>query len=77
LETLHRSLVTQLNAVFVMVSILLFGGATIQQFVVVLLIGMISGSYSSIFNAVPLLVVWNNGEIGKFIRRLGRKPAAA
>jgi preprotein translocase subunit SecF len=77
LETLHRSLVTQLNAVFVMVAILLFGGATIQQFIVVLLIGMISGSYSSIFNAVPLLVVWNNGEIGKFFRRLGRKPAAA
>jgi len=77
LETLHRSLVTQLNAVFVMVAILLFGGATIRQFIVVLLIGMISGSYSSIFNAVPLLVVWHNGEIGRFFRRLAGKPASA
>lgn len=70
LETLHRSLATQLNAIFVLIAILLFGGATIKQFVVVLLVGMISGTYSSIFNAVPLLVVWNNGEIGRFLRRV-------
>jgi preprotein translocase subunit SecF len=70
LETLHRSLATQLNAIFVLIAILLFGGATIKQFVTVLLVGMISGTYSSIFNAVPLLVVWNNGEIGRFLRRL-------
>ncbi len=70
LETLHRSLATQLNAIFVLIAILLFGGATIKQFIVVLLVGMISGTYSSIFNAVPLLVVWNNGEIGAFLRRV-------
>jgi preprotein translocase subunit SecF len=70
LETLHRSLATQLNAIFVLIAILLFGGATIKQFVVVLLIGMFSGTYSSIFNAVPLLVVWNNGEVGAFLRRV-------
>lgn len=70
LETLHRSLATQLNAIFVLIAILLFGGATIKQFVVVLLVGMISGTYSSIFNAVPLLVVWNNGEIGGVLRRV-------
>jgi len=70
LETLHRSLATQLNAIFVLIAILLFGGATIKQFVVVLLVGMISGTYSSIFNAVPLLVVWNNGEVGRFLRRV-------
>ncbi|RMF31554.1 MAG: protein translocase subunit SecF [Chloroflexi bacterium] len=58
LETLHRSLATQLNAIFVMVAILLFGGASIKQFIAVLLVGLISGTYSSIFNAVPLLVVW-------------------
>lgn len=75
LETIHRSLATQLNAIFVLIAILLFGGATIQQFVAVLLIGMISGTYSSIFNAVPLLVVWNNGEVGAFLRRLFGRPA--
>jgi len=63
LETLHRSLATQLNAIFVMVALLLFGGASIQQFIAVLLVGMVSGTYSSIFNAVPLLVAWEKGEL--------------
>lgn len=77
LETLHRSLATQLNAIFVMIAILFFGGATIKQFVAVLLVGMLSGTYSSIFNAVPLLVVWENDEIGQFFRRLRGRPATA
>lgn len=78
LETLHRSLATQLNAIFVLIAILLFGGATMKQFVLVLLVGLISGTYSSIFNAVPLLVVWEKGEVGQFMRRLfGRRPATA
>jgi preprotein translocase subunit SecF len=78
LETLHRSLATQLNAIFVLIAVLLFGGATMKQFVTVLLVGLLSGTYSSIYNAVPLLVVWENGEIGRFLRRLfGRQPAAA
>lgn len=63
LETLHRSLATQLNAIFVMASILLFGGATIKHFIVVILIGLISGTYSSIFNATPLVVSWEMGEL--------------
>jgi preprotein translocase SecF subunit len=63
LETIHRSLATQLNAVFVMIAILLFGGATIQQFIAILLIGLFSGTYSSIFNAVPILVSWEKGEL--------------
>jgi preprotein translocase SecF subunit len=58
LETIGRSLTTQLSAIFIMVAILLFGGATIRQFIAVMLIGLISGTYSSIFNAVPLLVTW-------------------
>lgn len=76
LETLHRSLATQLNAIFVLIAILLFGGATLQQFIATLLIGMISGTYSSIFNAVPLLVVWESDDLGRFFRR-GRRPATA
>jgi preprotein translocase SecF subunit len=63
LETIHRSLATQLNAVFIMIAILLFGGATIKQFIAILLIGLMSGTYSSIFNAVPLLVSWEKGEL--------------
>jgi preprotein translocase subunit SecF len=77
LETLHRSLATQLNAIFVLIAILLFGGSTIRQFVAVLLVGLLSGTYSSIFNAVPLLVAWQKGEIGGFFRRLVRRPARA
>ena len=77
LETLHRSLATQLNAIFVLIAILLFGGSTIREFVAVLLVGLLSGTYSSIFNAVPLLVAWQKGEIGDFFRRLVGRPARA
>lgn len=58
LETIHRSLATQLCAMFVMVALILFGGPTIQQFISVLFVGLLSGTYSSIFHAVPLLVEW-------------------
>ncbi|MBZ0314831.1 MAG: protein translocase subunit SecF [Anaerolineae bacterium] len=63
LETIHRSFATQLNAVFVMIAIVLFGGETVRQFVLILLIGLTSGTYSSIFIAVPLLVSWSKGEL--------------
>jgi preprotein translocase SecF subunit len=63
LETIHRSLATQLNAMFVMVAILLFGGASIKPFIAVLFVGLLSGTYSSIFTAVPLLVSWQKDEI--------------
>lgn len=57
-ETIHRSLVTQLNAMFVMVAILLFGGLSIRPFIATLFFGLLLGTYSSIFIAVPLLVTW-------------------
>jgi preprotein translocase SecF subunit len=63
LETLHRSLATQLNAIFVLVALLLLGGATTKEFVAILLVGLVSGTYSSIFTAVPLLVAWETGEV--------------
>ncbi|MCA9922274.1 MAG: protein translocase subunit SecF [Anaerolineales bacterium] len=63
LETIHRSLATQLNAMFVLVAILLFGGASIKPFIAVLFIGLLSGTYSSMFTAVPLLVAWEKNEI--------------
>lgn len=78
LETLHRSLATQLNAIFILVAIIFFGGGTIRQFIATLLIGLLSGTYSSLFTAAPLLVVWEKGEIGSFFRRLfGRSRARA
>jgi len=58
LETIHRSLATQLNAMFVMIAIILFGGVTIKPFIATMLVGMVSETYSAIFIAVPLLVVW-------------------
>jgi preprotein translocase SecF subunit len=75
LETMHRSLATQLNALFIMGAILLFGGETIRQFVAILFVGMLSGTYSSIFVAVPLLVSWQKGEIPLLSR--GAKAAIA
>ena len=57
-QTLARSLNTSLTVVFVLVALLLFGGDTIKWFVVALLAGIISGTYSSIFNATALLAWW-------------------
>jgi preprotein translocase subunit SecF len=58
LQTLDRSLNTSLTVILVLLALLLFGGESIRWFVIALLIGIISGTYSSIFNAAPLLVVW-------------------
>jgi preprotein translocase subunit SecF len=58
LETMGRSLNTSLTVVLVLFTLLLFGGESIKWFVVALLIGVVSGTYSSIFNASLLLVVW-------------------
>ncbi|NLF01858.1 MAG: protein translocase subunit SecF, partial [Anaerolineales bacterium] len=72
LETLHRSLATQLNAMFVMVAIILFGGVTIRPFIATMLVGMMSETYSAIFIAVPLLVVWEQAAA----RRAAARAAA-
>ena len=56
--TLVRSLNTSITVVFVLLAVLLLGGASLRWFTVALLIGIISGTYSSIFTASPLLVVW-------------------
>ncbi len=58
LETINRSFNTSVTVVLVLFMLLLFGGESIRWFVVALLIGIISGTYSSIFNASPLLVSW-------------------
>jgi preprotein translocase subunit SecF len=61
-QTLDRSLTTQLTVMFTLTALVLFGGDTIRHFVVILLVGIFSGTYSSIFNAAPILVVWENRE---------------
>ncbi len=61
-ETLSRSLNNSLTIIFMLVALWLLGGTTIKWFTVALLMGTISGTYSSTFTAAPLLVVWNQLE---------------
>ena len=68
-QTLPRSINTQLTRVFTLTALVLFGGGTIRNLVLVLLIGLISGTYSSIFNASQLLVVWEHHEWRNWFRR--------
>jgi len=58
MQSAARSIITSFTVVLVLLSLFLFGGETLKGFVLALLIGIISGTYSSIFNASPLLVVW-------------------
>lgn len=66
-ETMSRSLNTSVTTLFVVLALLLFVGATIQNFAVVLLIGIIAGTYSSLCIAPQLLVIWKNGEYRRLI----------
>lgn len=61
-QTLDRSINTQLTVLITLFALVLMGGATIRHFVTILLIGVFSGTYSSIFNAASILVVWENKE---------------
>jgi preprotein translocase SecF subunit len=61
-QTLARSINTSITVVLTLLALYLFGGASIHNFVLALLIGIISGTYSSIFNASMLLVIWENRE---------------
>jgi preprotein translocase subunit SecF len=74
-QTLPRSINTQLTSMFTLTALLLFGGASIRNFVAILLIGLISGTFSSIFNAAQLLVVWENREWMRWFGR--REPVPA
>ncbi len=67
-ETLGRSLNTSLTTLLVILALLLIGGETLRSMVLAMLIGIISGTYSSICIAAPLLVAWERGEIGRFFR---------
>jgi preprotein translocase SecF subunit len=58
MQTAARSIITSFTVVLVLTAILISGGTTLKGFALALLIGIVSGTYSSIFNASPLLVVW-------------------
>ena len=68
-QTLDRSINTQLTVMITLLALALFGGASIRHFVVILLVGVFSGTYSSIFNASPILVVWENKEWRNWFRK--------
>ncbi len=77
-QTIVRSLNTSLTVIFTLLALVLFGGGSTRNFVLALLIGIISGTYSSIFNASQLLVAWENGEIQRLFGRFRRsEPDAA
>jgi preprotein translocase subunit SecF len=72
LQTLGRSINTSFSVLLTLLALLLFGGESIREFVLVLVIGIITGTYSSIFNASMLLVVWQD----RTDRRRGRTTGA-
>ena len=73
-QTLARSLNTSITVVLTLLALFLLGGATIREFLIVMTIGLIAGTYSSIFVASQLLVSWQEGDVK---RLLGRKTAEA
>ncbi|MDQ2807008.1 MAG: protein translocase subunit SecF [Chloroflexota bacterium] len=75
-QTLTRSVNTSLTVIFTLFALFLFGGSSIRNFVLALLVGIISGTYSSIFNASLLLVVWENKEWRNWFGGRGRAAEA-
>ena len=63
IETAQRSIATQVTALLVLAAILIFGGFTLRIFMATLIVGLVSGTYSSIFTATPLVVAWEEGSL--------------
>jgi preprotein translocase subunit SecF len=68
-ETIARSLSTSLTVLMTLLALLIFGGESIRLFVLALLLGVLLGTYSSIFNAAPMLVVWNNFKLKRQLKK--------
>jgi preprotein translocase subunit SecF len=77
LQTLGRSINTSFTVILSVTALLLIGGVTIRPFLVVMLIGTITGTYSSIFVASQILVTWEEGDIPRLFRRIIPKRAPA
>ena len=80
-EVLTRSLITGLSTVFLIGVILVFGGATLRDFAFAMMVGVLSGTYSSIFIATPVLIAWKEREpayqsrAARIREQMGRVPA--
>jgi preprotein translocase subunit SecF len=75
-QSLQRSINTQLmTSEFLLFALALFGGISLREMCIVLLVGLLSGTYSSIFIAAPILVVWENKEWKTWFRK--SKPLQA
>jgi preprotein translocase subunit SecF len=68
-QTLARSLNTSITVVLTLLALILLGGETIRDFLIILLIGFVSGTYSSVFIASQLLVTWDEGDIARAMHR--------
>ena len=78
MQTLARSINTNLTIIFPLIALYLFGGASIHTFVLALMIGMISVTYSSIFNASMFLVSLENNDLGRYLgKEKDKTPAIA
>ena len=75
-ETIGRSLNTSITLMVTLLALFLFGGTTIREFLLVLLIGVVAGTYSSIAIASQVLISWEYGDIGGVFRRF-RQPRGA
>jgi preprotein translocase subunit SecF len=76
IQTLDRSINTQLTAMFTLVAVYVYSQGQLEQFIFWLIVGLVSGTYSSIFNASPLLVVWENRDWQHWFGR-GKKKGSA
>jgi preprotein translocase SecF subunit len=75
LQTIGRSINTSLTVVVTLTALLLLGPVSIRTFTLALLIGIVSGTYSSIFNASQLLVAWHEWDAGRRARgATGQRP---
>ena len=77
IETLGRSLNTSITILITLLALMLFVGGNIENFVIVLMVGIIAGTFDSVFVAPGLLVVWDKKEWGRFIGRKKAAPANA
>jgi preprotein translocase subunit SecF len=77
LQTLGRSLNTTLTLIFSILCLLLIGGSSIKEFLWAMLLGTVTGAYSSVFIASQILVSWDEGDVPRLFRRIFRRPEPA
>ncbi len=76
-ETVGRSINTSFTTLTVLLAMLLIGGGSIRELLLVVAVGVVVGTYSSIFIASQFVVIWERGEIGRIFRRGRRRAGAA